>query len=76
MSSLVWERRKLNRLERSLTRSDPNLEALYSLFAQMTRLEVMPAGEQLGGRRPRRRRTRKADRLAAMLGLAPEPPAR
>jgi hypothetical protein len=39
----IGERRKLRRMERALVRTDPRLEALYSMFTKLgTRESMMP----------------------------------
>jgi hypothetical protein len=61
MGLRIGERRKLRRMERALVRTDPRLEALYSMFTRLGTRESMPPPERVRtwkfGRAARARRT-------------------
>ena len=48
MSLPIGERRKLRRMERSLARTDPRLDAFYSMFTRLSGLEAVPRVERIG----------------------------
>lgn len=50
----IGERRKLRRAERAITRSDPRLKAMFSMFTRLNRVEAMPRREQVRARQIRR----------------------
>ncbi len=50
----IGERRKLHRMERAITRTDPRLEALYSMFTKLSGLDAMPRLERVRARAIRR----------------------
>lgn len=50
----IGERRKLRRIERAITHTDPRLEALYSMFTRLGRWEAPPAAERVRAWRIRR----------------------
>jgi hypothetical protein len=47
MSLPLGERRKLRQIERGIAGSDPRLEALYTMFARLSRFEAMPRLERI-----------------------------
>ncbi len=50
----IGERRKLRRIERAITRTDPRLDALYAMFTRLGRWEAPPSAEQVRPGRIRR----------------------
>jgi hypothetical protein len=62
----IGERRKLRRMERALVRTDPRLEALYSMFTRLGTRESMPRLERVRTWRfPRAARARRAAPMSA-----------
>jgi len=64
----MGERRKLRRMERALVRTDPRLEALYSMFTRLGTRESMPRPERV--RTWRFSRAARAGRAAPMSASA------
>ena len=60
MSLPIGERSKLRRMERAIARTEPRLEALYSMFTRLNGLDKMPRRERIRAgvirRTPRARR--------------------
>jgi hypothetical protein len=62
----LGERRKLRRMERALARTDPRLDALYSMFTRLSGLEAVPRLERVRAIALRRRaRVRRAAPLSS-----------
>ena len=62
----IGERRKLRRMERALVRTDPRLEALYSMFTKLGTRESVPRMERVRTWRfPRGARARRATPMSA-----------
>lgn len=50
----IGERRKLRRIEQAISRTDPRLEALYSMFTKLSGPDTMPRLERVRARAIRR----------------------
>jgi hypothetical protein len=50
----IGERRRLRRIERAITRTDPRLDALYAMFTRLGIWEAPPQAERVRAWRIRR----------------------